>query len=182
MGKSWKIYKLTCKNTGMSYIGQTCRPYLSHRMRRGEGYKDTAHLYDDIQKYGWDAFSYEVLVEVHTKKNADFLENLLTRVHKTQWPYGYNEYLGWKQSADRRNRMKGAGNPMYGKHRTEQEKQKMREAHTGMKLSNETKMKLVKAHQGLHWWNNGTISVFSRVCPEGFVYGRLTPWQGKEVV
>lgn len=165
----------------MSYIGQTCRKYLCHRTRRGQGYVETAHLYDDIQKYGWEDFTHEILVEVHTKENAAFLENLFTKIHETQWPNGYNEYLGWKQSTDRKNRMKGSGNPMYGRHRTEQEKQKLRDVRLGKKLSVETKKQLSDSHKGLRWWNNGISNIFAKECPEGFIPGRITPWQGKKV-
>ena len=47
---------------------------------------------------------------------------------------------------------KGAGNAMYGKHHTE-----------------ETKQKMSAAQKGRSWWNNGEINIMADTCPEGFV-------------
>ena len=54
---------------------------------------------------------------------------------------------------------------------TEEWKRKMSEAHKNM--SKEYKQKLSEAKQGLLWFNNGTITVRAKSCPEGFVRGRL---------
>ena len=43
----------------------------------------------------------------------------------------------------------------------------------GIHLYEETKRKISAAKQGIHWFNNGIISVTAKSCPEGFVKGRL---------
>ena len=69
---------------------------------------------------------------------------------------------------------------MLGKHLSEEAKRKMSIAKKGKSLSEETRRKLSESHKGKntwskthHWFNNGTISVRAKSCPEGFVKGRL---------
>lgn len=54
---------------------------------------------------------------------------------------------------------KGENNPMYGK----------QSAFKGKRHSEEAKKKLSE----YRWYNNGTITVRSKKCPEGFVRGRI---------
>ena len=50
----------------------------------------------------------------------------------------------------------GEKNAMYGKHHTE-----------------ETKQKMSAAQKGRSWWNNGEINIMADECPDGFVKGML---------
>ena len=43
----------------------------------------------------------------------------------------------------------------------------------GIPRSEETKLKMSIAFKALRWFNNGTITVRAKSCPEGFVSGRL---------
>lgn len=75
--------------------------------------------------------------------------------------------------------LKGENNPMYGKHHFEDAKRKVSEANKGNHYwegkhhSEEAKRKISEANKGNHWYNNGTKSVKAKICPEGFVPGRL---------
>lgn len=93
------------------------------------------------------------------------------------------------------NQKKGAKNPMYGKHLSEEAKRKMSvslkgrtfseetrkkmsEARKGIKLSEETKKKMSESQKGKHykWINNGIKQrrmPFDEEIPEGFKRGRL---------
>lgn len=61
--------------------------------------------------------------------------------------------------------MKGTNNPMYGKHRAEETKQKLRVANLGKEM---------------YWWNNGIKNTMSKDCPgEGWIRGRLGGFKHK---
>ena len=81
---------------------------------------------------------------------------------------------------------KGKPSKLKGRHLSEETKRKLSEANKGQvawnkgkKMSEEfcRKMsevaKLSEERKGRHWYNDGTKSVMSKTCPEGFVPGRL---------
>ena len=91
---------------------------------------------------------------------------------------------------------KGEKNPMYGKHLSDESKNKLSEARKGIHFTEEHKNKLSEAKKGhpvseetkkkigelkkgntntkgKHWYNNGKINIMSKECPEGFVTGML---------
>lgn len=96
-----------------------------------------------------------------------------------------------------RNKRMGEDNPFFGKHHTEETrekmseaqknlpdeiKEKMREIHKkqktflGKKHTEETKAKMSEARRkrtGFKWFNNGIVSIQAYECPEGFVEGRI---------
>ena len=67
-----------------------------------------------------------------------------------------------------------------GKKMSEEAKKKMAESHKGKHLSEEHKKKLAESHKGkniwirgMHWYNNGKISIRAKECPDGFTPGRI---------
>lgn len=70
--KKYTIYCHTNKINGKKYIGITCKK-LKDRWENGEGYKGQI-FYNAIQKYGWDNFEHEVLMENVSEENIDDLE------------------------------------------------------------------------------------------------------------
>jgi len=83
---------------------------------------------------------------------------------------------------------KGNGNPMYGKHLKDVYKpdvyERMKQTHSdaftqlnksriGIPLKEEHKQKISYNSTGRMWFNNGVINKFARMCPTGFVKGRI---------
>ena len=110
----------------------------------------------------------------HTKETKRKLsETLKGRVFTEEWKK--------KLSAA----SKGNKNAL-GKHHSEETKKKISALKKGNKnrlgqhLSEETKHKISEAMKGkntwmkgLHWFNNGSINVQAKSCPDGFVKGRI---------
>lgn len=90
----------------------------------------------------------------------------------------------------------GEANPMYGKSPSKETRKKLSKANKGKKRSDETKHKISESKKGninmlgkhhteksklktsssmkgLKFYNNGVKTVRAKVCPEGFVSGRL---------
>lgn len=87
--QTFKVYKHTLFD-GRAYIGITCQP-LSRRWRDGEGYKTSPYFYRAIQKYGWDAFEHEVLLDNLTEEEAIAKEKELIAEYQTQnRAHGFN--------------------------------------------------------------------------------------------
>lgn len=140
------------------YIGITKNDPIK-RWNKGLGYKKCPLFWKAIQKYGWNSFKHIILIQGLNKEEASNKEiELIERYNTTNPLYGYNISKGgyginsFVLSTETRIRMaennKGTKNPMYGKHHTEEAKQKMREKKLGKKLSEETKAKMRNKRQG----------------------------------
>lgn len=132
----YKIYVHTAPN-GKKYVGQTCqRP--ERRWRNGKGYERNKYFWRAIVKYGWDAFTHEIVCECETLEEANKKEAELIKELKTnQIAYGYNisggadgrEHLAESTKAllseKGKGRFAGETNPNYGRKHTPEECQKM---------------------------------------------------------
>lgn len=86
------VYKLSAPD-GRSYIGQTGNT-LPRRCQRGKNYKRNPELTADIQRYGWDNFSLEILRENVSGEYADIIERLAIAHYNAMTPNGYNKERG----------------------------------------------------------------------------------------
>jgi len=166
------VYKHTCPN-GKVYIGIS-----SNYKRRWtpSAYKNNIRWFRAINKYGWENITHEILFENLTKDEACKKEIELIAEYKSTNPkFGYNVNLG------------GNIPYVYGKHLSEEAKQKLskanrgrkmppeaveknRQAHLGKKLSDEHKQKISEAHKGKH------------TGPNNCTYGK-DPWnKGKKII
>jgi group I intron endonuclease len=88
MGPQGVIYKVTCKPTGMAYVGQTIdlkRRLQCHKSKTS----DCTYLKNAIQKYGWDNFEVETLWEGNIELLCDMEKECIAE-HNTMAPNGYN--------------------------------------------------------------------------------------------
>lgn len=127
MNENYCIYKHTAPN-GKCYIGLTKHGNNPNvRWQNGNKYQECPHFYAAIQKFGWDAFSHEIIEEGLSKREASCRERYWISYYNANAPQnGYNlttgGELGWEHS--------------------EETKEKIRQQHVGMKTSDETKEKL----------------------------------------
>lgn len=147
--RKWCVYKHTNRENGKCYIGITSQD-VRVRWNRGWGYQYCPHFWRAIQKYGWDAFSHEIIYDGLTKEEAERWEvSLIAEYHSADLRFGYNVSLGGsttgKHSEETRKKI---GDCRRGCKHTEESKRKMSETHTGKTLSAEHILKLKTAQFG----------------------------------
>ena len=148
--RNYKLY-VHISPSNKRYYGITVQT-VQDRWQNGYGYRTQPHFYNAINKYGWDNIEHIVLFDNLTKEEACLLEQCyITLYNTTNDKYGYNSTYGGehyipsertreKMSISNKiaqnrpdvkqrksERTKGEKNPMYGKHLTEEHKQKLRD-------------------------------------------------------
>ena len=132
--KKFCVYKHTSPNN-KSYIGITSQS-LNRRWKNGNGYKNNKHFTRAIQKYGWDNFEHTILEDNLTLEEAYEKEQYYIDLFNTyNSDYGYNLTKGGDGvkgivfSEETLLKMSenfiGENNPFYGKHHTEETKEKL---------------------------------------------------------
>lgn len=174
----YAVYKLT-DPSGKVYIGMTRRK-PKERWDSGWGYKGNHRFSEAIEKYGWANIKKEVIEEHLTEEDASNLEKSLIKEYDACNPQkGYNTLEGGKsgyhfkhteeakekiseasvrlwQSEEHRRKMSegasGKNNPFYGRHHTEETRQKILKWHREHPMSEEQKQiqveRLRKANTG----------------------------------
>lgn len=135
--EEWSVYKHTSPS-GKVYIGITHQK-PENRWLYGYGYKNNEHFWKAIQKYGWSAFTHEILATGLTQKQAEEKEVELVRLHKSaDKNCGYNVAEGGhaltKESREKisRTRKARAIKPWNtGKHHSQRTKDKISSANKG---------------------------------------------------
>lgn len=145
------VYAHINKINGKIYIGQTKHgDNPNRRWENGNAYKGSPHLYSAIQKWGWDNFDHEIIASNLTQEEANKFEILLiSKLDTTNKNKGYNNDSGGKNGiptneAKEKNRQSHLGMKM-----SEKTRQKMSESHKGKIVSNETRRKISEIHKKL---------------------------------
>ena len=161
--RTYCVYKHTNTANGKVYIGITSKKPEA-RWEGGNGYRHNAYLNSAIEKYGWDAFSHEILYNGLTEDEALAIErNLISEYGSANREYGYNIELGGRKRGafseetleKLRQRMLGENNHNYGKPLSEETRRKLSECNTGERHpkwgthhSEETRKKIGDTNRG----------------------------------
>lgn len=154
MNNTYSVYEHKNKINGKIYIGQTSFLNVQRRWGKdGSLYKHSPYFYSAIQKYGWDNFEHIILESNLTAEEAEEAEKYyISLYHSNDMNYGYNltsggekqkqfsqqtiqkmreKKLGKPLSEEHKKNISkaniGANNPNYGKHLSEETKQKIRD-------------------------------------------------------
>ena len=132
----YAVYCHTCPD-GKRYIGFTGSP-IKERFGNGSGYKENTRFGKAIQCFGWENIKHEVLFVGLTLKEAEQKEKELIKKYKTT-----NELYGYNMSDG------GRGGAYRGQIFSQERKERISQALTGRKISEEERRKLSEAHKGL---------------------------------
>lgn len=120
--REYKIYKLTSPE-GKVYIGASINP--KRRWKSGKGYTGCRRMNAAIERFGWDNFEKEIILEGLTKEESELKEVEYIKLYKSNdVDYGYNidggaHGLGGFSEETRAlisKANKGKNNHFYGKH------------------------------------------------------------------
>ena len=137
------IYKITNKVNGKVYIGQTIEGFKKRYKNNLKKYTHNNHLRNSIQKYGIDNFDIcEVFDIAFTLDELNIKEKVWIDIYNSiNSNYGYNKHTGGdnyktteetkKKISENHADINGKNNPMYGKHHTEETKEKIRQSKSG---------------------------------------------------
>ena len=137
--KEYVLYKHTNIINGKVYIGITCeKPYYERFGKGGNKYKRNKHFWGAIQKYGWDNFKHEIILDNLTEEEACKKEQEYINKYDALNPQkGYNAHKGGKLS-------------------TKEVREKMKKSHERKHLSEEHKRNISKSlGQGVNNVNYG---------------------------
>lgn len=176
MERNYCVYKHTTPS-GKVYIGLTGNT-PKERWDSGHGYRNNPHFWNAIKLYGWKNINHEILYTNLTKEEAGEIERQLIAEYDSRNPdNGYNQLEGgtfgytfshteeakhkiseaakhlW-ESETHRLRMSaaqsGENNPFYGKHHTDEAREKLKKWHAEHPLSEEEKQKRAE-RLGNYW-------------------------------
>lgn len=153
MNKNYTVYIHTFPNNKV-YIGIT-KMKPKERWHSGLGYhKAQPLMYNAIRKYGWENVKHEILFENLTQEDAEQKEmELIEKYKSNQKEYGYNIANGGNGShtvseqTKQKLKIKNSGknNYWYGKHLTQEHKDKISNTKKGIKCGGAIKfMKKVR--------------------------------------
>lgn len=152
------VYQIKNLMTNKIYIGSTTTSFIyrwrQHQSKLKMGKHENAHLQSSYIKYGDSSFEYTILyvgtsLEDIRIKEQEFI-NALDSCNPNK---GYNldnivdrhnrsEETKRKISASRKGKCAGSSNGFYGKTHSEEVRNRIRQAHIGKKLSDNTKAKM----------------------------------------
>ena len=134
--KKWCVYMHTNKINSKRYIGITSQNPIKRWGTKGSKYKKNKHFWAAIQKYGWDNFKHEILLTNEDYDYACAAEKCLIRHYKSNSPqYGYNQSIGGELSS-------------LGAKRSEETRQKLREANLGRVVPQEIRDRISQTEKG----------------------------------
>lgn len=161
---SGRIYLVTCLVNGKVYVGQTSRSLE----RRWAGHvkksrRPRNHFHSAIQKYGAENFkieelaSYKASSKIELKTFLDDAERSYIEKYNSLYE-GYNSTvggegtLGFRFSEESKEKLRrlnsGENNYNFGKHLSDETKEKIRKARMGHPVSEETRRKISESEKG----------------------------------
>lgn len=127
------IYMIRNNIDNKVYIGQSInlkRRINTHKLKLRSGTHDNSYIQNSVDKYGYMNFEFSIL-EYCIEEDLDDKEKYwIARYDSMNRDNGYNRESGGNfgrvYSEERKNTLKGKGNPMYGKHHSKESIERIR--------------------------------------------------------
>ena len=153
----YTVYQHKNKINGKVYIGITSQIPTQRWGANGKNYRSSPHFYSAIQKYGWDNFEHNILLENLSKEDACTKEQeLIKKFNTMDKRFGYNQTscgecfeLSAEARIKKSKAMIGNKNGL-GKPCSKEKADKIRNAQKGRHLSDEHKKKLSESAKKRH--------------------------------
>ena len=142
------IYLIRNTVNGKSYIGQTRQDAEKTRIRDHLTGNGNRIIKQAIEKYGKDAFTYEILCDGIIPEFLDDLERDAIERFNTVSPHGYNLTTGGEGGSPSEETRRKISASLKGKTFSQETRRKISEANTGRKHSEEFRRKMSEAHTG----------------------------------
>ena len=84
------VYRITNTLTGEVYIGKTLNFKSRKKHHKMASHNPNTPISKAIQKYGWDAFKVDIIIDDVPEEDLENLENSYIEVENTLVPNGYN--------------------------------------------------------------------------------------------
>ena len=155
MENNYFVYIHINKINKKVYVGIT-KQIPENRWANGKGYKDSPRFWNAICKYGWDNFEHKILYSNLTQKEACAYESLLiNKYNSNNAKYGYNltsggekHYIFTDEVREKLSQQKiGEKNPMFGTHKTKEQKKKQSKLMSGGKNPAAKKVLCIETNQ-----------------------------------
>ena len=157
--KTSNIYVFTNKINGKQYVGQSENPNERYKQHKKDS-KNKKHtniiFYNAISKYGIDNFDFKIIETNIPIDKINDSEKYWIKTLNSMKPNGYNmtdggegthgykhtEESKCKMSELKKEKYKGENNPLYGKHHSEETKEKISNGNKGKVRTKEMKEKI----------------------------------------
>lgn len=144
MGRLYCVYKLSCNISKKVYIGVTSQP-LNKRWRGGKGYSQGTLIRMEIDKFGWDSFSKEILESGLTMEQAGEKEKYYIEKFNS-FASGLNSSVGGEVPSEEK--IISTSKALSGRKLSGDTRAKMSESRKGYVFTDEHKKHLSEAHIG----------------------------------
>lgn len=147
---NYKVYIHIFPNNKV-YIGMTCQE-PKKRWQNGKAYKENRHLYNAINKYGWENIEHKILFDNLEKEEAELKEiDLISKYKANDNQYGYNiEYGGCHNGKTSEQTKRKISIANKGKHNSPETEFKKGQLGNRAIITEEIKKKISQKNKGKH--------------------------------
>lgn len=142
------VYLIRNNRNGKCYVGITLQNSVKRRLYRHFNGTGNRHIFDDLKKYGRDAFTVEILEENVFDELLPELEKSYIASLNTAHPHGYNVVIDGRQPSPSQSTREKLSAASKGRKQSKEHVKKRSNARRGKKWSSEARKRQSIKHTG----------------------------------